>query len=284
MNSKSKSKLGSAAFIEMEALILQSLKLKSNGALMHKDSGRLLRAWYQSFELSRLGSEIREDFIYNAIKRRKSLGIEDELISVPAGVYTRNEELEVYVSEYRMSSTPVTNKMFNYFMPKEYKQGEDDMPVTNVSWYDAMAFCLWSGLRLPTEAEWEYSCCTDGDQQWAFELKEFNKYGWSNENAYGKLQSVGKLKANDFGLHDLHGNTWEWCIDTYEERKTQLASIQNPCNFNTGDLKVCKGGSFLLSSDMTGRDSRYRDMAEYRTHDLGFRVVSSRANEIWMLT
>ena len=125
-------------------------------------------------------------------------------------------------------------------------------PMNSVSWYDAAAYCNWlskkdgipedewcygpnekgdyaegmklmsnaenrKGYRLPTEAEWEFSCRAGASTGYSFgepwELLE--KYGWYNKNSPNRTQPVGSLKPNDLGLFDLHGNIWEWCQDRY---------------------------------------------------------------------
>lgn len=126
---------------------------------------------------------------------------------------------------------------------------EDKHPVVCVSWRDAQAFCDWlsktedATYRLPTEAEWEYACKAGTDTWYSFGNKPDEAYSYANvadaalEQAHPGLTkfqrivklepgdgdgivytaSVGRLKANPWGLHDVHGNVWEWVADKYEE-------------------------------------------------------------------
>jgi formylglycine-generating enzyme required for sulfatase activity len=134
---------------------------------------------------------------------------------------------------------------------------EPTCPMNSVSWYEVAGYCNWlskqeglpenqwcytpndegdyaegmklmsnpderTGYRLPTEAEWEYSCRAGAVTEFSFgepwELLE--KYGWYNKNSRNRTQPVGRLKPSDLGLFDLHGNVWEWCLDRDEELAT----------------------------------------------------------------
>ena len=139
-----------------------------------------------------------------------------------------------------------------------FPKGKDDHPVTHVSWYAAMAYARWIGKRLPTEAEWK-KAARGG-------LKE-QKYPWGDEldsaNALvdrraGETSSVGKYPANNYGLFDMVGNIWEWCLDEYDPHHFTNLPSQNPI---AGDLKelysnfwevtterVLRGGTLFHSS------------------------------------
>ena len=99
-----------------------------------------------------------------------------------------------------------------------YPAGQANHPVTWVSWYSAMAYAMWVGKRLSTEAEWEYA---------ARGGLPGKKYPWGDVLSAAKANydrnvedttAVGKYPANGYGLYDMSGNVWEWCLDLYDER------------------------------------------------------------------
>ena len=119
--------------------------------------------------------------------------------------------------------------------------GYENHPVVDVTWFGAMAFAFWVGGRLPTEAEWEYACrgntttafntgacLTDAQGNYLWD-HPYNTCPNTTSQSPNKPQAVGTYAANAFGLHDMHGNVWEWCIDSYGG---------NP------DLRVLRGGSW----------------------------------------
>ena len=98
-----------------------------------------------------------------------------------------------------------------------FPQSDDD-PATFISWNDALAFCRWlsaeSGreIRLPSEAEWEYACRAGTTGDYAGEL---NAMGWHRYNSGRRTHPVAQKQPNAWGLYDMHGNVWEWCLDAF---------------------------------------------------------------------
>lgn len=158
---------------------------------------------------------------------------------------------------------------------------EPDEPVVQVSWNDAVGYCKWlSGVekrkyRLPTEAEWEFCCRAGTTTRWSMgdRAEELDPFAWSSRNAGFLLHPVGKKGPNPFGLYDMHGNAWEWCLD-FEGPYPDAPQV-DPTGPEVGEKKILRGGSWDWGShERTRSASRltYPPSASYMTY--GFRVCS----------
>jgi formylglycine-generating enzyme required for sulfatase activity/DNA-binding beta-propeller fold protein YncE len=125
---------------------------------------------------------------------------------------------------------------------------DPERPVEGVSWddlKDADGFLARTGLSLPSEAQWEYACRAGQPGPYSG-TGNLDDMGWYGEGAGGSTHVVGGLAANQFGLHDTHGNVWEWCEDVYDGafyEKAESAEL-DPVSTAGSVFRVIRGGSF----------------------------------------
>jgi formylglycine-generating enzyme required for sulfatase activity len=164
-----------------------------------------------------------------------------------------------------------------------------------VSWDDAIEFCARLSkatgreYRLPSEAEWEYACRAGTTTPFHFgetittDLANYNgnyTYGSGSKGQYRKQTTdVGSFPANAFGLHDMHGNVWEWCQDTWQENYNGAPTDGSAWVYENANQNsmILRGGSWL--NGPWDCRSAYRDNfgADYWYYFNGFRVVCAAA-------
>jgi len=162
-------------------------------------------------------------------------------------------------------------------------KGYENNPVVNVTWYGADEFSKFVGGRLPSEAEWEYSCraktntpfCTGdclndthANYDW---LHRYPKCSSLSKTKPNKTKPVGSFSPNAFGLFDMHGNANEWCNDWYAKYET--TPQKNPQGTMIGSQKIIRGGGWDGSAWHCRSASRFSNSPNYENDGLGFRVV-----------
>ena len=243
-----------------------------------------------------------------------------DMILIPAGEFQMGSDSyddekpvhTVYVDAFYMDKYEVMNAQYKAFIDENpewrkdripdqyhaglylydwsgnnYPLGKDNHPVIYVSWYAAMAYAKWAGKRLPTEAEWEKAARGGLIGQ---------KYPWGNsidlskanyDRSIGNTTPVGRYAPNAYGLYDMAGNVWEWCLDEYRGDFYARSPRRNPVsggnisiiisNFtNVKSSRVLRGGSWSLNSYFVRVTNRsYLTPADTFSLSVGFRCARS---------
>ncbi|MDJ0775007.1 MAG: formylglycine-generating enzyme family protein [Mastigocoleus sp. MO_167.B18] len=256
-------------------------------------------------------------------------GVVIDMVLIPGGTFTMGAPIkeegsidserpqhQVKVASFFMGKYPITQAQWktvalldqvnrNLRLEPSYFKG-DNLPVEQVSWYDAVEFCdrlskhTNRPYNLPSEAEWEYSCRAKTTTPFHFgktitsELANYNAnqaYGAGSKGKYReKTMPVGSFEvANAFGLYDMHGNVWEWCLDdwhdNYEGAPTDGSPWfdQNDNLYQTTDRAVLRGGSWIYTPIFCRSASRY-DLSRMGgvliINNSGFRVVCALGNNL----
>jgi formylglycine-generating enzyme required for sulfatase activity len=189
---------------------------------------------------------------------------------------------------FYLGTFEVTQAEYKRVMGTNPSKFNDDptRPVEQVTWDDASTFCrklaelreertARAEYRLPTEAEWEYACRAGTIMSWYSCDDEggLQKHAWFMANAGGKTHPVGQKTPNAWGLYDMHGNVFEWCLDRWGDRYYSTSPTNDPTGALGGSDRLDRGGSYdALPSDCRAA-YRIWDPPSFRAARLGFRVA-----------
>jgi formylglycine-generating enzyme required for sulfatase activity len=222
-------------------------------------------------------------------KFTNSLGMKFRLI--PAGKFLMRDiglQQEVLLTRpFHLGFYPVTQREYERVIgrnPSHFKG--DRHPVEQVSWEDAMAYIeglnsireersLGRSYRLPTESEWEYACRAGSASAYCFgeEESRLGDYAWYGSNSGYGTHPVGEKKPNAWGLHDMHGNVWEWCSDWYSYYRQ--GTVSDPTGPMNGTGRVSRGGCWSSGAASCRSTFRYWHVPSSRIIGLGFRLALS---------
>ena len=239
-----------------------------------------------------------------------------EMVLIPEGTFlmgddSREDEKpahKVKLNSFYIGKYEVTNKEYCKFDPEHENPG-DNLPVVNVSWYDAVSYSNWlnekeglascysgegedikldisqKGYRLPTEAEWEYACRAGSTTRFYWGDEMDGDYCWYSKNHRPNIENiVGTKKTNDFGLYDMIGNVAEWCHDIAYFYPSDY--VKNPIGpefsgyietsertINIGN-RIFRGGGFWLRAEGLGSALRDATYPEFNSqYMIGFRLA-----------
>ncbi|MEM7019671.1 MAG: SUMF1/EgtB/PvdO family nonheme iron enzyme [Pseudomonadota bacterium] len=195
----------------------------------------------------------------------------------------------VALHAFRISHIPVTNDIFRQVLKDFDKQG--NVPVTDISWADAVRFCNATsevigakpcytniddndcfgvqcdfnadGVRLPTEAEWEFACRAGSNDT---RYGELDAIAWYRENSSDHVHPVAEKVPNALGLFDMIGNVWEWCWDIYDVQRY-------------GPYRVFRGGGFADLPRGCRASCRRKSHPRFAAEDVGFRLAAGPTQE-----
>ena len=249
-------------------------------------------------ERERIAAEAREDESHQAGEVKTILlpgGEKMEMVWCPAGAFMMGSpsgflgiggevgrwdvEMQHRVTltkGFWMAKTGVTQGQWKSVMgsnPSWYKG--DDLPMESVSWEDCQEFCRKAGmgLRLPTEAQWEYACRAGATGDYAGTGK-LDDMGWYEDNSGDQTHPVGQKAPNAWGLYDMHGNVWEWCADWYDDGYYEKSPGRDPEGPASGGSRVLRGGCYWNDPRSCRSASRDGDFPGYRRRNYGFRPVA----------
>jgi sulfatase modifying factor 1 len=189
---------------------------------------------------------------------------------------------------YWLGRTEVTQSQWHNVMGttpwkgKNFVKNGHDFPATYVSWEVAQQFCEklsqreGKSYRLPTEAQWEWSCRAGMVTPWAIpNLEDRMEHGWFFANAWKAEEyyphQVALKRPNPLGLYDMHGNVWEWCHDWYGKDYPKDNTI-DPMGQSVGKERVLRGGCWSDDAKELRSANRFKLTPDYRSDFTGFRV------------
>jgi formylglycine-generating enzyme required for sulfatase activity len=214
------------------------------------------------------------------------------MVLIPAGSFIRAKHRVTISRDFWLAKFEVTQAEYAALRGKNpsYFLGDLQRPVEKVSHVDAVAYCsaltqrerqvgrLPPGYeyRLPSEAEWEYACRAGTTNFFSFgdATAEADPFAWTQENSQASTHPVGQKRPNPWGLHDIHGNVWEWCLDWFGEYPAM--DVTDPVGPARGKFKVFRGGGWNNEAQFARSANRFMMAPSNSIYFVGFRISLSR--------
>lgn len=214
-------------------------------------------------------------------------------IAVPGGVFSMGDTFdegaesekpvhEVHLDSYHIMKYPVTQTQWKGVMKNNKSRFTgDDLPVEQVTWDEAAEFAERLSrehdgkytFRLPSEAEWEFAARSGGLRERFAGSDAAGQVAWFDENSSASSHPVGLKSSNGLGIHDMSGNVWEWCLDTFQFGSYQRHVRKNPVCRDDGRDRVIRGGSWNVDAWSTRCARRFSLAHDLYGPALGFRLV-----------
>jgi formylglycine-generating enzyme required for sulfatase activity len=211
-------------------------------------------------------------------------------VLIPGGEFTMGSDVEdalaapqhrVSVPTFLMCATECTQEAWaagDIASKMDWGSRGNLLPVDNASWSECQRWCRSMGLRLPSEAEWEYSCRSGSKSKWFFGdgKEDLVRFAWFGDEV-GGTHPVGMKKPNAFGLFDVHGNVWEWCADEWFRYDLPGRPDDGSAWVRAGEgPRVARGGAFNSTAEEC--QSAYRLWAHGTSVGLGTQGFRPAAN------
>ena len=256
---------------------------------------------YHSTRLNNLGFRLARTDVARLVAE-----LEEEMVEIPGGTFRMGEDLSgggssdespvhsVTVPSFRIGKHEVTFSQWDVCVadggcshsPGDEGFGRGNRPVIYVSWDDIQEFIAWlnartdGGYRLPTESEWEYATRAGSESEYSWGdgigINRANCLSCGSQWDGDRTAPVGSFPANAWGLHDIHGNVWEWVEDCWNGNYNGAPNDGSAWLTGTCSLRMRRGGSWRASPRGLRSSDRFWSDRSGRNANLGFRVARDR--------
>ena len=280
--------------------------MSSVGKPANSDLANLTTCTFETVSVDSNGEIIvRQSGSASCLIERLDVSVSLDLVLIPGGKFMMGDNThhpdeqpirQVTLSPFYMGKYAITQAQYRQVMGEHLGNGLGaDYPVEKINWDDAIAFCTKLSQKtgkqysLPSEAQWEYACRAQTTTNFHFgetinpDLVNYNGEYPYNGAPIGQNRDrstpVGTFPANAFGLHDMHGNVWEWCLDRYQPNYL-TAPIDGSAVADTPELagnskRVMRGGAWDYVAKGCRSAVRCSLDSSLRMNGCGFRVVST---------